>query len=81
MRGRVLQVGRSPRGSITFAIRALRGDPSAKRGRFFAHEAECHPSYKNPQPGDVVEFSTKPPNRENQMPKAVCIRRVDKQLA
>lgn len=74
MRGRVLQVMRSPRGSITFVIKA--GGPRLMaRNRFFAHEAECHPSYANPQPGDLVEFVTKSPNKEHQLPKAVCIRR------
>jgi hypothetical protein len=75
MRGRVLQVGRSPRGSVTFVIRA-HGPRLVGRGRFFGHIAQCHPSYANPQPGDLVEFVTKSPNQVHQLPKAVSIRKI-----
>jgi hypothetical protein len=75
MRGRVLQVGRSPRGSVTFVIKA---QTLTGRGRFFGHISECDATYTDPKPGDVVTFLAKSPNQEHQLPKAVCIRRVTK---
>ncbi len=77
MRGRVLQVGRSSHGARTLVIKAL-GPRVLGRGRFFGHESECDPSYVNPQPGDLVEFSPRLPNREHQMPKGIGIRKVTK---
>jgi hypothetical protein len=79
IRGRVLQVGRSPHGSVILVIKAF-GPRVIGRGRFFGHESEFDPSYVNPQPGDLVEFSPRLPNREHQMPKGIGIRRVGKQV-
>jgi hypothetical protein len=73
MRGRVLQISTSPRGSVIFIIKA---HTPTGRGRFFGHEAECDATYTDPRVGDLVEFFPKAPNKEMQMPKATCIRKV-----
>jgi len=75
MRGRVLQVMRSARGSVTFVIKA-HGLPN--RARYFGHIMECDATYKEPQAGDLVEFQTKAPNKEHQLPKAVSVRKVSR---
>jgi hypothetical protein len=75
MRGRVLQVGRSPHGSVILVIKAF-GPRLMARNRFFGHEDEYHPSYTEPKVGDLVEFLTKSPNQVHQLPRAVSIRKV-----
>jgi hypothetical protein len=77
MRGRVLQVMRSARGSTVFIVKTP-APHLAGRGRFFGHISECDATYKDPQPGDLVEFQTKAPNKEHQLPKAVSVRKVSR---